>query len=459
MTVVATAYLVFGVLAGLAFRALPVRRAILLVFLGGWVVLPVGVYPDTIDGVAFAWWITGAAVPSDMLLTKAWVAPVTALVWAVVVDGRAVLRWRPCVVDLPLAVWCLAPIAGGLTSGDPDPHPLVASAYLLGAWGAVWILGRVWFADAAGRVCLLKGLALAGLACLPFALLEGTTAPWLHTAAFDAHPFQLIGHDRPFGARPLGFFEDGNQYALWVALSAVAAVWVAISGASGGRPALWACVAVVVVAMAAATQGRGALLLSVLALVILVGWQVRLVLGLGGVVVGLAALAAAVHVSGLVPVYQIVRGTEVGRHLLTGLRDLGLGSFAWRIGQDARALELVMEAPWTGAGRWDWSHPSGTRPWGLWLLAAGQFGVPAVAAASVALAAPALARLRGWRGRMVRRAEAAAVPLALIVLAAMADAWLNAWLFFPAIMAAGALARAVPADLPWNDRSAPHRPG
>lgn len=87
-------YLAFFAAAFGAFRALPVRPALLLVCLGGWMLLPVGTYPPT-EGATFPWWISGLALPSDMLVTKAWVAPVTALLWGVVFDPGALGRWRP----------------------------------------------------------------------------------------------------------------------------------------------------------------------------------------------------------------------------------------------------------------------------------------------------------------------------------------------------------------------------
>ncbi|MBK5926312.1 hypothetical protein [Rhodobaculum claviforme] len=446
MTVVEVSYLGFAALGGVAVAVLPVRVAILLVFLGGWLLLPVGVYPDSVAEATFPWWITGVAVPSEMLLTKGWVAPVVALGWALVRDGPRLLAWRPSPFDLPVVLWCLWPAASALTVAEPDPAALVAVAYLAGTWGAPWMLGRVWFADSDGRLTFLKGLALAGLGCLPFAVLEGAQAPWLYSYLFDDHPFQTVGHGRPFGSRPLGFFEDGNQYALWIALCAVAAVWVGWVEARAGGRAVWPILGAVVAVMALAAQGRGAILLMALCLVLLVLWRFRLGWGVFVAVTGGALVIAGLHVSGVVPIRQIIRGTEAGRQFLVAAREAGLGTVAWRIGQDVRTLDLILEAPWFGAGRWDWSHGSGTRPWGLWLLAAGQYGLVAAGMALLALVAPALARLRDWRRRRVWRAQAAAVPLALIALAAMADAWLNSWLFFPALVAAGALVVPTAAD-------------
>src|SRR5690349_11420347 len=67
-----TIYLIFFILSPLLFFSFPPRAAILLVFLGGWLLLPVGNYPVASLPGTIPWWIVGLAVPSDMLITKAW---------------------------------------------------------------------------------------------------------------------------------------------------------------------------------------------------------------------------------------------------------------------------------------------------------------------------------------------------------------------------------------------------
>ena len=81
MISVPVVYLVFAALGLASFRFLKPAVAVLAVFLGGWVLLPVGVFPAGSTDVVFPYWITGLAVPSQMLLTKAWVAPCVALDW------------------------------------------------------------------------------------------------------------------------------------------------------------------------------------------------------------------------------------------------------------------------------------------------------------------------------------------------------------------------------------------
>jgi hypothetical protein len=60
----------FGIAALVVFRYLVPAVAVAATCLSGWLLLPVGNYPPGSADVAFAYWITGSAVPSDMLLTS-----------------------------------------------------------------------------------------------------------------------------------------------------------------------------------------------------------------------------------------------------------------------------------------------------------------------------------------------------------------------------------------------------
>src|SRR6187200_887412 len=115
------AYLLFSVAAIAVFRLLAPATAALVVFLGGWLLLPVGNYPPGSADVIFPYWITGLAVPSSMLLTKAWVAPAAALLGVLFFDRPALARLRLTWTDLPMALWCLWPLLQSLMSTGPDP--------------------------------------------------------------------------------------------------------------------------------------------------------------------------------------------------------------------------------------------------------------------------------------------------------------------------------------------------
>lgn len=436
---VVAAYLIFVPVVFLCFWRLPLRVAILVTLLGGWLLLPVGHYAPGAQGAGLPWWIVGIALPSDMLLTKAWIAPLAALVGAAVCGFDAIKSWRPSAIDLPMSLWCLWPLVDGLLSPHPDPSPWLAAAYVAGTWGLPWSIGRIWFADRCGRLVLTQGLAVSGVACLPVALLEGGQPAMLYGLLYGDHPFRLDGVGRYIGFRPLGFLEHGNLYGLWTALCALAAVWLARERKRRTRGWFWIMAAVANVSIALASQSIGAIALLFMGAVIMLGWRVYFVLP--AIAIGAAGLLVlgGVHLSGLVPLQSLAR-EPAGQQAIDALRAVGRGSLAWRVSQDTKTLGTIAAAPFGGTARWDWWRSYGTRPWGQAMLLIGQFGLIGLALAWGSLAAAAgagLVRLHRWGDRLD---DDTALPLAIIVLLALADATLNAFFFSPAILAAGAIA-------------------
>jgi len=70
----------------------------------------------------------------------------------------------------------------------------------------------------------------------------------------------------------------------------------------------------------------------------------------------------------------------------------------------------------------------------------GQYGIIGFSLAYGALLAAAGTAMHQLRGAHIWDKEYAALPLALMVLFALIDSFLNAFLYFPAILAAGAIA-------------------
>lgn len=434
------AYLVFAPLVLAVFRWRPADQAVMIVFLGGWLILPVGHFPAGSADAEFPYWITGLAVPSEMLLTKAWVAPAAAVLGLLAFHRRALLRLRPVWMDAPVLLWCAWPLLQSALVAEARPAGAVSSLYLAGCWGLPWLLGRACFASAAQRVLLVKGLALAGLACLPISLIEGVFGPTFYGAVFEPHPFRFDGIARYVGFRPLGFFENGNQFGLWVSLCALAAVWLAVVSLPGREAGRWRWVAAVDVLIALAAQSVGAILLLGLGVAFLVACRWLRPRWMLGAALGCLVLTGAVYVSGVVPVTKIGKETAVGRHVIDAFRSVGRGSFTWRIGQDQKLLRDATARPLVGTAAWDWWRAKSIRPWGLALLVLGQFGLVGLTALLGTLLAPALAA--AWRAApgSAWRAEAVPVLLGALVGLTVLDALLNSFVFFPAVLAAGALA-------------------
>lgn len=403
-------------------RTAATRRALIVAFLLGWIFLPVAAFPSPFDQLG----TPGTALPAAVLLTKAALLP-PALLFVASIAGLGPPRWRPHWLDGAVILFCAVPLLHG--------RPLDA-LYLAAVWLSLWLLGRLLLAGREGRHDALALIALAGLALLPIALIEGATQPWLYGAVYGPHPFQSTGALRYVGFRPVGFFEDGNQYGMWTAMAALAAIELARTHRG------WRWMAGVLVVIALAAQSAGAIVLLAVGAAALVvrptlpRWLLP--------AAGTALLAGgAVYLSGVVPLDHLARDTRPGQMVLGAFRKVGRNSLPWRISQDQRALPLIAEHPLIGHGRWDWWRPLGRRPWGLPMLVIGQYGLIGLGLLALALLTGALATL--WRGVRDER-----FALAAIVLLAGIDAALNSTIYFPAILLAAALAGA---RYPRRDRA------
>jgi hypothetical protein len=271
---------------------------------------------------------------------------------------------------------------------------------------------------------------------VPFSWIEGALGPSVYEAVYAPHPFKLDGDERYLGFRPMGFFEHGNQFGLWISLCALVAVWCARNGSGRYKTPL----AILLVVMALAAQSVGGILILGLGAAFLsicghLRPRLMVALGLSALLVG-----GAVYVSGVVPIQQLGRDTAVGRQMIQALRSVGRGSLAWRISQDQKLLPAATAHPVTGTAAWDWWRSKNMRPWGLWLLMLGQFGLVGLGLCLSTLLWPALRE--GWRAHRASGWQAASQPLLLASLIGLAvlDAFMNSFIFFPAVVLAGGLA-------------------
>lgn len=410
-TMNATAPTAWIVEPGEASPNIAVRRALIAAFFLGWSLLPVLDYPQSPDTRA----IVGIALPGANLITKAALLPVVLCLFALILSDLR--RLRPNLLDIALLLFCAVPLLHG--------RPLDA-LYLLGAWGGTWALGRLLVATPGARRDALTIAAAAGLLLLPVAVLEGLRPAWLYGTIYAPHPYADDGVVRYLGYRPIGFFEHGNQYGIWIAMAALAAIELARDDRR------WRWGAGVLVAMALAAQSAGAIVLLGIgaAALLLRPTPPRWLLPLTGAVV---IAGAAVFLSGVIPIDHLVRDTAPGQALLDAFGSVGRGSFPWRISQDLRVLPLIAEHPLIGQGTTDWWRPVNARPWDLPMLVIGQYG----AIGLILLAAPMLAGAVSIINAGERDERFA---LAVIILLAGADALLNSAIYFPAILFAGALA-------------------
>jgi hypothetical protein len=434
-------FIICLVVALAVFKLLKPPVATLMVLLGAWILLPVGHYPTGSADAIFPFWITGLGIPSDMLITKAWIGPWAALVSVMVFDIKTLLAFRPRWAEAPMLAWCTWPLLQSVLVAAPSqPAGVVSALYLLGCWGLPWLLGRLYFSTPEGLRQLVRALTYSALAMVPFSLYEGVFGPNAYGIFFEPHPFRADGAERYFGFRPIGFFEHGNQFGIWVSLCALAAVWRYAVLPPGRSRNLALVAAAVSVAAALAAQSVGALLLLGAGGALL--WSSRwmrlrfVVFG----TLGALTLSAFVYGSGVVPVNEMARGTELGQRVVNVFKAAGRGSFTWRISQDQKLLAEVKAHPVVGSAKWDWWRAKNTRPWGLAMLLLGQFGLVGLTLCFGSVLWPALRE--AWQAPSASGWQMSAMPLLLAVIVGltMLDALMNSFIFFPAVLIAGSLA-------------------
>ena len=418
------------------FTFAPRRYAMWIVLIGGWLLLPPAIYAEVGESTVFPFWIIGSALPSNLLFTKAWIAPAIAILGSLLFDRQrwSQLRWHW--TDLALLGFCMWPMCQSLLVAKSDPVGWVSSVYMLGAWGLPWLIGRLCLCDRRDAKALTAVVTIATLALLPVIIIETVSTFRVHTVLFDMHPFAFDGAPRYFGYRPQLLFEHGNQYGLWCTGATIAAFWRLGEAPPGGRR-LWVALFVTLLAITIASQSVGAILLMFGGLAMLAipqSFRIVRTVGAIGLVAGL--LLATLYASRIVPLRNIAENTAFGQAVVGGFRATGRGSFVWRIGQDMKTLPLIAENPIVGSGRWNWFMPVDSRSWGFPLLVVGQFGL-------IGLALLAMALL-GALYRHINNAahERAASRLFTVILLLFGfDALLNSFLFYPAILVAAALAR------------------
>jgi hypothetical protein len=188
----------------------PPRRALLLSIFGGWLFLPVA----------------RIEIPGMPDYGRAHAVAIGALLGAALFDPQRFLRFNPRWFDLPIVAWCLsaslASLANGL--GAYDAASVLLQRTL--SWGVFYLLGRIYFSDLAGLTSLARALFVGGLLYAPLCLLEMRLSPQLHTWLYGFHQHSFGQAARGDAWRPVVFMEHGLAVGLWMALAALAGLWL-----------------------------------------------------------------------------------------------------------------------------------------------------------------------------------------------------------------------------------------
>jgi hypothetical protein len=420
------------------FRRYAVRIAILINFVGGWALLPSAAFTQTND--PFPYWILGTCLPSDHFFTKASVTGFTCLIGVLLFDRESFLRFKLSFWDLPMLTWCVVPVFSALANMQAFPVVVRSELYQILAWGVPYFFGRVYFTDTVSLRLAAKAFVIAGMAYVPICLIEIFTGPQIYAHLYGYQPYRWIGAERYVGFRPIGLLEDGNQLGIWMTTSALIAIWLwrrRLVAAIFGIPIAWISGVLLVVTLLCQSVGSIVILLCLLPFVFTrQSYLPRAVAAL----FLLAILAfMGLRVANFISLRSLVEHNAVAHSAAEFLKGIQRQSFGWRLSQDEKHLDAALEEPLLGSGAWDWWRASGSRPWGLWLLAIGMYGLAGLLALECLQLLPIARTL--WsplaRGDMegfdLRNALAAAILMSAI------DNLANGSMILPLLLVIGGL--------------------
>jgi hypothetical protein len=420
------------------FRHYPVRIAILVNFLGGWALLPGADYvPTTAD---FPYWILGVCLPSSYFLTKATVTALAAAAGVLLFHSSDWKSFRPTLSDLPIALWCCVPLLSAAMHWHTVGEGLLGAVYQTIAWGVPWLLGRRYFSDDGSLLLAAKACVIAGICYIPICLIEFVTGPQFYAFFYGYQPYRWTGAGRYVGFRPIGFLEDGNQLGIWIAAATLLAISLALQRFPPrilNLPAWSTATALAATTLLCQSVGSIVLLLLLLPLILL---KRRSALR-GLIAAGVVAVVFLVlfRVANPVSLHALAQGNRFVHLLAAGLDRIGRHSLAWRLARNENHMRLALRHPLLGWGQWDWWRSADERPWGLWMLVFGMYGIVGLSAFGAILFLPVLRT--AWPSPHSNNARETGLHLALagLILMVACDSLLNGALILPYLLLASGL--------------------
>jgi len=276
---------------------------------------------------------------------------------------------------LPMLVWCTVPLASAFANFQGFLPALRSELYQNLAWGVPYLFGRLYFDDMESLRLAAKALVLAGMAYVPICAIEIFTGPQIYAHLYGYQPYRWVGAQRYVGFRPVGLLEDGNQLGIWMATSALIAIWLwrrRLVDAILGIPVAWISGTLFVVTLLCQSGGSIVLLFCLLPFVFV--RQSYLPRALAALLLLGVVGSIGLRLANIVSLQSLVKHNPAAYSAAHFLKEIKRGSFGWRLSQDEHHVTRALERPLLGSGEWDWWRASSSRPWGLWLLAFGMYG-------------------------------------------------------------------------------------
>ncbi|WP_428937826.1 O-antigen ligase domain-containing protein [Fontivita pretiosa] len=425
---IAVPILLFGwiPLVVVLFAGLPSRRAVIAAFLLAWLFLPVAEY----------------RIPGLPDYTKMSATCLGVMLGTMLFDLPRLLSFRPNWIDLPMAIWCACPLASSLSNGLGVYDGLSAVLNQFTAWGLPYLIGRLYFTDAASLKELAVGIFVGGLLYVPLCLYEIRMSPQLHAMLYGYHQHSFAQTIRWGGWRPTVFMQHGLMVGMWMCMASLVGLWLWMSGSVRrvcGMPMGWLLPPLLITAILCKSTGALALLVLGLWALLTARWL-------------RSSLAVWVLLM-LSPLYMTLRagGQWSGQNLVSLAESLTgpqrAGSLQYRMHNEDLLAARALQRPLFGWGGWGRARVKDETSGrdisvtdGLWIIALGNHGVAGLASLTASMLLPGMMLcLRRSVGEWSMPAFGPAAVLAVVVTLYMIDGVPNAMVNPVFILSAGAL--------------------
>jgi hypothetical protein len=377
------------------------------------------------------------------------VTGLTALAGVLIFHFADLKQFKPAFSDLPMALWCLIPLLSAITHWNTIHEGISGTCYQTLSWGVPWIFGRLYFSEYQSLLLAAKASVIAGVCYLPVCLIEIFTGPQFYALVYGYQPYRWIGAERYVGFRPIGFLEDGNQLGIWMAAATLIAICLYMRRLATrilGLPMAWVAAALAVVTLLC--QSAGSILLLLLLAPLALTNQRIVLRACIAVLLCTIAVFALIRMTGKVSLRAIAQQNPIAHSISVALNDVGRHSFAWRLGREESDMNIALANPLLGSGRWNWWQEGDSRPWSLWFLVLGMYGLIGLAALALILFLPVIIAV--WAsapGNSSVQFDLRLMMVALILLVAF-DNLLNGAMILPYLL--------IFAGMTTNDRQVVH---